>query len=144
MIFLIFTLVIALVVAIFAVQNAAPVAINLLWYVAEVPLVLVILGSALAGALIVFFIAIWREFRLKGKAKTKAKADAKALTEAEAAKAKAITEAAKAEIAKVEAMAKHEAQPTNTQGTVALDQPLPLVEDSPSESNTPDTKEPNL
>ncbi|MGE4273838.1 MAG: LapA family protein [Desulfitobacterium sp.] len=113
MIFLIFTLVIALIVAIFAVQNAAPVAINLLWYVAEVPLVLVILGSALAGALIVFFMAIWREFRIKGKAKTKAKADAKALTEAEAAKAKAISEAAKAEIAKAEAMAASESKPAD-------------------------------
>lgn len=84
MIFLIFTLIVALLVALFAVQNAAPVAINLLWYVAEVPLVLVILGSALAGALIVFFIAIWREFRLKGKVKAQAKAEALAKTEAQA------------------------------------------------------------
>lgn len=75
MIFLIFTLIVALLVAIFAVQNADPVAINLLWYVAEVPLVLVILGSVLAGALIVFFIAIWREFRIKGQAKAKAKSE---------------------------------------------------------------------
>lgn len=82
MIFLIFTLLVALLVAIFAVQNAAPVAINLLWYVAEVPLVLIILGSALAGALIVFFMAIWREFRLKGKVKAQAKAEAKATREA--------------------------------------------------------------
>ena len=84
MIFLIFTLIVALLVALFAVQNAAPVAINLLWYVAEVPLVLVILGSALAGALIVFFIAIWREFRLKGNVKAQAKAEALAKTEAQA------------------------------------------------------------
>lgn len=75
MIFLIFTLIVALLVAIFAVQNADPVAINLLWYVAEVPLVLVILGSVLAGALIVFLIAIYREFRIKGQAKAKAKAE---------------------------------------------------------------------
>ncbi|NMA68311.1 MAG: DUF1049 domain-containing protein [Desulfitobacterium sp.] len=75
MIFLIFTLIVALLVAIFAVQNADPVAINLFWYVAEVPLVLVILGSVLAGALIVFLIAIYREFRIKGKAKAKAKAE---------------------------------------------------------------------
>lgn len=75
MIFLIFTLIVALFVAIFAVQNADPVAINLLWYVAEVPLVLVILGSVLAGALIVFLIAIYREFRIKGQAKAKAKAE---------------------------------------------------------------------
>ncbi|AFM02083.1 MULTISPECIES: lipopolysaccharide assembly LapA domain-containing protein [Desulfitobacterium] len=81
MIFLIFTLLVALLVAIFAVQNAAPVAINLFWYVAEVPLVLIILGSALAGALIVFFMAIWREFRLKGTVKAKAKEEAKAKSE---------------------------------------------------------------
>lgn len=65
MILLIFTLLVALLVAIFAVQNAAPVAINLFWTVTEVPLVLVILGSVLAGAMIVFLIAIWREFRIK-------------------------------------------------------------------------------
>lgn len=70
MILLIFTLLVALLVAIFAVQNAAPVAINLLWTVTEVPLVLVILGSVLAGAIIVFLIATWREFRLKRKART--------------------------------------------------------------------------
>lgn len=84
MIFLIFTLLVALFVAIFAVQNAAPVAINLLWYVAEVPLVLVILGSALAGALMVFFIAIWREFRLKGKVRAKTKEEAKIREETKA------------------------------------------------------------
>lgn len=82
MIFLIFTLLVALVVALFAVQNADPVTINLLWYAPDVPLVLVILGSAFAGALIVFFMAIWREFRLKGKVKAKAKAEAKEHKEA--------------------------------------------------------------
>lgn len=70
MILLIFTLLVALLVAIFAVQNAAPVAINLLWTVTEVPLVLVILGSVLAGAIIVFLMAIWREFRIKKNART--------------------------------------------------------------------------
>ncbi|ACL22439.1 uncharacterized protein DUF1049 [Desulfitobacterium sp. LBE] len=81
MIFLIFTLLVALFVAIFAVQNAAPVAINFFWYVAEVPLVLIILGAALAGALIVFFMAIWREFRLKGTVRAQAKAEIKAKSE---------------------------------------------------------------
>lgn len=78
MILLIFTLLVALFVAIFAVQNAAPVAINLFWIVAEVPLVLVILGSVLAGAIIVFLIAIWREFRLKRKVKAQAQPEIKA------------------------------------------------------------------
>lgn len=67
MILLIITLVFALLVAIFAIQNAAPVAIQLLWIVAEVPLVLVILGSVFAGALIVFLIALRREYILKRK-----------------------------------------------------------------------------
>jgi lipopolysaccharide assembly protein A len=67
MVLLILTLLLALFIAIFAVQNAAPVAIKLLWTVTEVPLVLVILGSVLAGAIIVFLIATWREFRLKRK-----------------------------------------------------------------------------
>lgn len=64
---IILTLIFALFVAIFAIQNASLVAIKLLWIVTEVPLVLVILGSACAGALIVFLIAVWREFRLKRK-----------------------------------------------------------------------------
>jgi lipopolysaccharide assembly protein A len=71
MILLIFTLLVALFVAIFAVQNAAPVAINIFWIVAEVPLVLVILGSVFAGAIIVFLIAIRREFILKRKTTNK-------------------------------------------------------------------------
>ena len=72
MILLIVTLVVALLVAIFAVQNAAPVAIQFFWMVAEVPLVLVILGSVFAGAIIVFLMAIWREYRLKRKTAAKA------------------------------------------------------------------------
>lgn len=67
MILLISTLSFALLVAIFAIQNATPVAINLFWVTAEVPLVLVIFGSVFAGAIIVFMIAIWREYRLKRK-----------------------------------------------------------------------------
>lgn len=83
MILLIFTLLVALLVAIFAVQNAAPVAINLFWIVAEVPLVLVILGSVLAGAIIVFLMAIWREFRLKRKVKAQAQPEVKAEVKSE-------------------------------------------------------------
>ena len=64
---IILTLVFALFIAIFAIQNASLVAIKLLWIVTEVPLVLIILGSAFAGALVVFLIALWREFRLKRK-----------------------------------------------------------------------------
>ncbi|MDP4126102.1 MAG: LapA family protein [Bacillota bacterium] len=62
---LILTLIFALLVAVFAIQNAATVAINLFWMTTEVPLVLVILCSVLAGAIIVLLIAVWREFRRK-------------------------------------------------------------------------------
>lgn len=67
MLLLILTLIFALLIAIFAVQNAAPVAINLFWITTQVPLVLVILGSVLAGALIVLLIAAWNKVRPKKK-----------------------------------------------------------------------------
>ncbi|MHB1406928.1 MAG: LapA family protein [Desulfitobacteriaceae bacterium] len=60
---LMLSLIFALLVAIFAVQNAAPVPINIFWAVKEVPLVLVIFASAVAGALIVFLLALGREFK---------------------------------------------------------------------------------
>lgn len=70
MFLLILTLLFALLVAIFAIQNAAPVVINLFWVTTQVPLVLVILGSVLAGALIVVLIAMWRKIRPQKKDKT--------------------------------------------------------------------------
>lgn len=70
MLLLILTLFFALLIAIFAIQNAALVNINLFWITTQVPLVLVILGSVLAGALIVFLIAMWSKFRPKKKDKT--------------------------------------------------------------------------
>lgn len=69
MVVLILSLICSLLIAIFAVQNASLVTIQLLWITKEVPLVLVILGSAFAGALIMLLLAIWRELRLKLKAK---------------------------------------------------------------------------
>lgn len=69
MFLLILTLLFALLIAIFAVQNAAPVAINLFWITTQAPLVLIILGSVLAGALIVFLIALWRQIRPQKKDK---------------------------------------------------------------------------
>ena len=62
---LILSLICSLLIAIFAVQNASLVTIHLLWVTKEVPLVLVILGSTLVGALIMLLLAIWRELRLK-------------------------------------------------------------------------------
>lgn len=64
---LILTLIFALLIAIFAIQNAVPVTIEFFWITTQVPLVLIILGSVLAGALIVFLIASYRQFRPKRK-----------------------------------------------------------------------------
>lgn len=75
MFLLILTLCFALLVAIFAIQNAVPVVIHLFWMTTQVPLVLVILGSVFAGAIIVFLIAIWREFRLRRIRSTEASKD---------------------------------------------------------------------
>lgn len=70
MLLLILTLFFALLISIFAIQNAAPVAIKLFWISTQVPLVLVILGSVLAGALIVVLIVMWSKIHPKKKNKT--------------------------------------------------------------------------
>jgi len=64
---LILALVFALIVAVFALQNADPVAVRILWMVTEVPLVLIIFGSVLAGAAIVFLLALRREYVYRRK-----------------------------------------------------------------------------
>lgn len=66
---LILSLICSLLMAIFAIQNAGLVTIQLFWITTEVPLVLVILGSTIAGALVMLLLAIWRELRLKLKTK---------------------------------------------------------------------------
>lgn len=66
---LILSLICSILIAIFAVQNASLVTIQLLWITKEVPLVLIILGSTFAGAIIMLLLAIWRELRLKLKLK---------------------------------------------------------------------------
>ncbi|MDR3271764.1 MAG: LapA family protein [Peptococcaceae bacterium] len=71
MFILVLALICALIVAVFALQNAAPVTIHFAWLTAGVPLVIVILVSTLVGAFIVLLLAIWREFRLKKRRKTK-------------------------------------------------------------------------
>ncbi|MGI6678634.1 MAG: LapA family protein [Dehalobacterium sp.] len=63
-ILLIIALIFALIVAIFAVQNATPVEINFLMYQGETSLVYVILLSVLAGALIVFLLSIFKQITL--------------------------------------------------------------------------------
>lgn len=63
---LVVSLVFALVVAIFAVQNNVPVDISFLgWKIPDISLVLVILGSAAAGAVTVFSISLVKQIKLK-------------------------------------------------------------------------------
>ncbi|MFD0678106.1 MULTISPECIES: LapA family protein [unclassified Paenibacillus] len=58
-------LVFALITAIFAVFNVAPVRVHLIFTETELPLILIILGSTLLGGLIVGLIGVSRQFKLK-------------------------------------------------------------------------------
>jgi uncharacterized integral membrane protein len=62
---LICALVFALVTAVFAVSNVEAVRVNFLFMSAELPLILVILGSTLLGGLIVFSFGVVRQYRLQ-------------------------------------------------------------------------------
>lgn len=62
---LLFAFIFALIVAIFAVINVDPVTVDYLFGTAQWPLVLVILASALLGALIVGGFGIFRVFRFR-------------------------------------------------------------------------------
>lgn len=56
----------ALLVAVFAIQNSAPVTVTFLkWHLVDVSLALVILGSAAAGAVVVGLLGAVREIRLR-------------------------------------------------------------------------------
>ncbi len=55
----------ALLVAIFAVQNAAAVKITFLLWSAQVPLALVIVGSVVVGAAVMALLSLAREYRLR-------------------------------------------------------------------------------
>ncbi|MGE5550058.1 MAG: LapA family protein [Bacteroidota bacterium] len=57
---LVLGLFLALLIAVFALQNAVPVAIRLFFWEFEISLVLVILGSAFAGALAVLLAGLFR------------------------------------------------------------------------------------
>lgn len=59
----------AIIIAIFAVYNVEAVPVNYVFGTAEWPLILVILGSALLGALISGMIAMYRSFVLARKVK---------------------------------------------------------------------------
>lgn len=63
---LVLSLLFALIVAIFAVQNNTPVDIAFLgWKVKGMSLVLIIIGSAAAGAVTVFSLGLVKQFRLR-------------------------------------------------------------------------------
>ncbi|MCP3772089.1 lipopolysaccharide assembly protein LapA domain-containing protein [Paenibacillus sp. MZ04-78.2] len=66
---LISTLLFALITAVFAVINVKPVRVNFLFTQADIPLILVILGSTLLGGLIAFLIGLFREIKLQRKIK---------------------------------------------------------------------------
>ncbi len=63
-------IILALIIAIFAVINVDPVEVNFLFAQAEWPLILIILGSVLCGCLIIFFLNIAKSRGMKEKSKT--------------------------------------------------------------------------
>jgi putative membrane protein len=64
---LILGLIFALIVAIFAVANVGPVEVNYIVGVQEIPLILVIISSALLGGLVVGMFGIFRQYKLQWK-----------------------------------------------------------------------------
>lgn len=81
---LIFALVFAILVAIFAIANIDAVPINYVFGKAEVPLVLVILSSTLLGGLIVGLVGIIRQYRLQRRIRSLEKQLEEAKAEREA------------------------------------------------------------
>ncbi|ANE49082.1 hypothetical protein SY83_20730 [Paenibacillus swuensis] len=67
---LISVLIFALIIALFAVLNVDPVLINYAFGEAQVPLILVILGSALLGGLTVGLFGIVRQYKLQRRIRT--------------------------------------------------------------------------
>ena len=66
-------LVFAIIIAVFSVMNVDAVPVNYIFGTAEWPLVLVILGSALLGAAVSGFIALFRSFKARHRSKEVAK-----------------------------------------------------------------------
>ncbi|CAM2361259.1 LapA family protein [Listeria seeligeri] len=62
-------IIIALIIAIFAVINVDPVEVNFLFVQADWPLILIVLGSVLCGCLIIFFLNIAKSRNMKKKLK---------------------------------------------------------------------------
>lgn len=63
MFILMISIIIALVIVIFAVQNAAIVPVQFLIWSTDLPLVLVIFCSVFAGALLMFCLALWKQLK---------------------------------------------------------------------------------
>ena len=63
MFILLISIVLALIIVIFAIQNATVVPIDFLFWTTDLPLVVVIFCSVFAGALIMFCLALWRELK---------------------------------------------------------------------------------
>lgn len=70
MISLLLAFLFALLVAVFAVQNLLPVTVTFLWWSVQTSLVIVILGMATFGALVIFCLAGWVQFRLRRRLQT--------------------------------------------------------------------------
>ncbi|GGK11263.1 hypothetical protein GCM10010965_00130 [Caldalkalibacillus thermarum] len=66
---LILALAASLVVAVFAVINVDPVQVDYLFGTAEWPLILIIIGSALLGGLMIGSVGMWRIYRLQQEIK---------------------------------------------------------------------------
>lgn len=64
---LILALIFSLIVAVFAVLNVEPVIVNYLFGTSEIPLILIIIGSALLGGLVVGMFGILRQYKLQWK-----------------------------------------------------------------------------
>ncbi|MCI1591640.1 MULTISPECIES: LapA family protein [Heyndrickxia] len=62
---LLFALVVVLIIAIFSVINVEPVTVNYLFGKAEWPLILVIIGSVLLGAILVGLIGMMKIYQLQ-------------------------------------------------------------------------------
>lgn len=66
---IIFGLIFAILIAIFAIQNASIVALNILIWEFEISLAVVVLGSIIFGALVIGIFSYYKQFQLKRKNK---------------------------------------------------------------------------
>lgn len=66
---IIFGLIFAILIAIFAIQNASIVALNLLMWKFEISLAVVVLGSIIFGALVIGIFSYFKQFQLRRKNK---------------------------------------------------------------------------